>query len=85
MSGAAMEAIRPIPAAAPVPVPRRWVGKISGSGREGTPRAEVEEGEQASGEDNEYLGVCHAVASRCEGGAEQEGRQGCSSAPLSMR
>ena len=44
MSGAAMEAIRPIPAAAPVPVPRRWVGKISGLRVvEGAPRAEVEE------------------------------------------
>ena len=51
-------------------------------GVEGTPRTQVEEGEHASGEDDEYLGVRHAVASRRQRGAKQEGRQGCASAPL---
>lgn len=51
-------------------------------GVEGAPRAEVEEGEHATCEDNEYLGVRHAVASCRQCGAEQEGCQGCASAPL---
>ncbi len=54
MSGAAMEAIRP-PGGGTGSVPRR-VGKSPGSGRRGAhpTRREVEEGEHASGEDDEY-------------------------------
>ena len=51
-------------------------------GVERTPGTQVEEGEQATGDDDEHVGVRQAVSRRGQRGSNQEGGQGSAAAPL---
>ena len=66
--------------ARPAPAQRGGV-ELGTNGIQGTPGTEVEEGQQAPGDDDEYLGACGSIEPGGYGGADQEYGEGNPPAP----